>query len=233
MTTLTEQEYEAALAELAEYERRIAESDKLAQADSLAKAEVLDKLYRDQRWVEERNAERGKTAKTAKGGRPVDPSSRSQFSTWVRGRFNQIAPQHVYRLLDAYEISRSFLTQGEITPVSERQVRPLKVLTKVAHGSGARIPEVWDLACKVAAEEGRTQPTTDDVRRGINEWKRLHLSQQQERRERAIDRAEQKRRKAEAAWRELLKVGGSEHINAFLDIIRADVEKFEQTGERP
>jgi hypothetical protein len=232
-TLLTEQEYQAALAELADYEKRIAESDRLSQADSLAKAEILDKLYRDQRWVVERNAERTATAKTPRGGRPVDPTSRSQFSTWVRGRYNRIEPRFVYRLLDAHEITRSYLAGGQITPTSEWQVRPLKVLTKVAHGSGVRIPEVWDLACKLAADGGRTQPTTDDVRQGIAEWKRLHLTQTQQRHELAVDRAEIKRRKAEAAWHELLKIGGTEHINAFLDTIRKDVERFEETGERP
>ncbi|MPZ66203.1 MAG: hypothetical protein GEU83_12040 [Pseudonocardiaceae bacterium] len=227
---MDEQEFAAALDELAEYERRIAESDRLAQNDSLAKAEVLDRLYRDQRWVAERNAERAKTATTARGGRPVDPASRSQFSTWVRGRYKRIAPQHVYRLLDAVEITRSFLTTGEISPTAENQVRPLKVLTKVAHGSGARIPEVWDIAVKLADGD---QPTHAQVREAIAEWKRLHLTQTQERKERAIDRAEQKRRKAEAAWRDLLKVGSTEHINAFLDVIRKDVEHIDETGARP
>src|SRR5262249_53940727 len=83
---LTEEEYERALSDLAEYEYRIAESDSLAQRDSLRVAATLDRLYRDQRWVAERNAQRTATAKTARGGRPVDPTSRSQFSTWVRDR---------------------------------------------------------------------------------------------------------------------------------------------------
>jgi hypothetical protein len=227
LTLLSEQEYETALVELAEYERRIAESDRLAQRDSLRTAEILDRLYRDQRWVAERNAERTATAKTPRGGRPVDPTSRSQFSTWLRGRFNKIAPARTYQLLDAYRIKTEFLPHVEIT--QEHQLRPLKVLTKVAHGSGVRIPEVWDIAVKLAAGG---QPSHTQVREAIAEWKRLHLTSTQERYERATDRAEQKRRKAEAAWHDLLRVGGTEQINAFLDTVRADVEKLEQTGDR-
>src|SRR5262245_38784081 len=104
MTSLTNDEYQAALAELADYERRIAESDDLSQRDTLAIAAALDRLYRDERWVEQRNSERAASAKTPRGGRPVDPTSRSQFSTWVRGRFARIAPAHTYRLLDARRI---------------------------------------------------------------------------------------------------------------------------------
>lgn len=227
---MNDDEYAAALDALAEYERRIAESDRLAQADSMKTAEILDRLYRDERWVEERNTERQATAKTAAGGRPVDPTSRSQFSTWLRGRYSGIAPSTTYQLLDAYKIRTEFLPRAEITPTAEYQLRPLKTLTKVAHGSGARIPEVWDIAVKLA--DGG-QPTKDQVREAIAEWKRLHLPPAQERRERAIDRAEVKRRKAEAAWKDLLKVAGTEQINAFLAVVEQDVKQIEETGERP
>lgn len=227
MTAMTKAQYAAALAELAEYERRVAESDRLAQRDSLKVAAVLDRLYRDQRWVAERNAERTATAKTARGGRPVDPTSRSQFSTWVRSRYNRFAPQVVYRLLDAQAITTSFLTRGEVTPTQERQVRPLKSLLSVANGQGVRIPEVWDLACKLAADAGRDQPTSEDVKHGIAEWRRIHLPAAQQRQERAEDRAWVKERKAVAAWKELFAVGADEHINAFLDTVRADVERWQ------
>lgn len=224
---LTDAEYEAALAELAEYERRIAESDRLAQRDSLAVAETLDRLYRDQRWVEERNTQRAATAKTSRGARNVDPTSRSQFSTWVRDRYNRFAPQRTYQLLDAYSIRSKFLNTVETLPRAEAQLRPLKSLLSVANGQGARIPEVWDIACKLAAEDLRDQPTSEDVKHAIAEWRRLHLPPAQQRQERAEDRAWVKERKAVAAWKELFAVGADEHINAFLDTVRADVEKWQ------
>lgn len=228
-TTLTQQQYEAALAELAEYERRIAESDRLAQSDSLKVAETLAALQKDSRWVEEWNAHRASSGKTARSRKPVDQENRSQFSTWVREKYRRIDPRDTYRLLDSHMIVASFLGSANKTPTAEAQVRPLKVLLKVAHGSGARIPEVWDIAVKLA--DGGV-PTAPQVKEAIAEWKRLHLTTTQERHERAIDRAEMKRRKAEAAWRELLAVGGTEHINAFLDTIRQDVERIEETGKR-
>lgn len=227
MNALTDTEYATALAEVADYERRIAESDRLAQRDSLAVAATLDRLYRDERWVEERNAQRAATAKTPRGGRPVDPTSRSQFSTWVRDRYNQFHPQRVYQLLDAQSIRASFLYQVEVTPADERQLRPLKALLSVANGQGVRIPEVWDLACKLAADAGRDQPTSEDVKHGIVEWRRIHLPVAQQRQERAEDRAWVKERRAVAAWKELFAVGADEHINAFLDTVRTDVEKWQ------
>jgi hypothetical protein len=227
MSALSDAEYEAALADLAEYERRIAESDRLAQRDSLRVAETLDRLYRDQRWIDERNAQRIATAKTARGGRPVDPTSRSQFSTWVRDRYNRLAPRTTYALLDAHMIRTSFLSHGSINPTAERQIRPLKSLLSVANGQGVRIPEVWDLACKLAAEQLRDQPTYEDVKHAIAEWRRVHLPAAQAREERAEDRAWVKERKAVAAWKELFAVGADEQINAFLDTVRADVEKWQ------
>lgn len=227
MSALTDSQYAQALAHMAEYERRIAESDRLAQRDSLAVAETLDRLYRDERWVEERNAQRMATAKTPRGGRPVDPTSRSQFSTWVRERYNRFEPRRVYQLLDAQSIRTSFLNQVQVTPVDERQVRPLKSLLSVANGQGVRIPEVWDIACKIAAEHLRDQPTSEDVKRAIAEWRRLHLPVAQQRQERTEDRAWVKERKAVAAWKELFAVGADEHINAFLDTVRTDVEKWQ------
>lgn len=233
MRGLTDVEYAAALDELAEYERRIAESDRLAQRDSIAVAETLDRLYRDQRWVDERNAQRTATAKTPRGGRPVDPTSRSQFSTWVRDRYNGIAPRTTYQLLDAQMIAASFLRHGAKNPTAERQVRPLKSLLSRANGEGARIPEVWDLACKLAADDGRDQPTSEDVKHAIAEWRRIHLPAAQAREERAEDRAWVKERKAVAAWKELLQVGGSDQINAFIDTIRADIEQLEKSRTQP
>jgi len=229
VTALTDIEYEAALAELAGYERRLAESDRLAQHDSLKVAETLDLLYRDQRWVNERNAQRAETAKTARGGRPVDPTSRSQFSTWVRERNRRLQPRAVYQLLDAHSIRTSYLRGAQVTPVGEYQIRALRSLMSVANGSGARIPEVWDLACKLAADAGRDQPTFEDVKAGLAEWRHINLPPAQRRKERAGDQAWVRERKAEAAWKELLRVGGSAQINAFLAVVNGDVERLRET----
>jgi hypothetical protein len=229
---LTDDEYTAALGELAEYEKRIAQAGRLEQADTMAIAATLDRLYHDQRWVEERNAHRAETAKTARGGRPVDPTSRSQFSTWVRDRYRRFAPSRTYQLLDAYQITGRFLPHVEVTPTQEAQLRPLKSLLSRANGEGARIPEVWDMACKAAADEFR-EPTGEDVKAAIREWRALHLPPAVQRKERAEDRAWLKERKAVAAWKELVRIGGHEHIQAFLDIVQKDVEQFDETGDRP
>ena len=226
---LTEAEYQAALADLAEYERRIAESDKLSQRDSLKVAETLDRLYHDRRWVAERNAQRTASAKTSRGARNVDPTSRSQFSTWVRERYNRFAPQRTYQLLDAYSIRSKCLNNVEVVPVSEGQLRPLKSLLSVANGQGVRIPDVWDIACKLAADAGRDQPTSEDVKHGVAEWRRINLPPTQQRTERAADQAWVRERKAEAAWKELLRVGGSEQINAFMAVVNKDVQAMRET----
>lgn len=232
MTVLTEVEYEAALAELADYERHIIESDQLAQRNSMKIAGTLDRLYRDSRWVEERNAVRAATAKTSRGGAPVDPTSRSQFSTWIRDRFRRYQPRRVYQLLDAQSIAVSYLHNVQVTPTAESQVRPLRALTSVANGSGKRIPDVWDLACKLAAEDGRVQPTEEDVRRGLAEWRRINLPPAQQRAERAEDGAWLRERRAEAAWKELLRVGGSDQINAFVAVVQRDIEQLRATLDR-
>lgn len=231
-SNLSDEDYEAALSELADYEHRIAESDSLAQRNSLRVAEILDRLYHDPRWVEERNAQRTATAKTPRGGRPVDPTSRSQFSTWVRDRFNRLAPRTTYQLLDAQMIASTFLRNAQVTPRGESQVRPLKSLLSAANGRGDRIPAVWDLACKLAAEEGRDQPTFEDVKHGLAEWRRINLPARQARQESAEDRAWVKERKAVAAWRDLLRMGSKEQINAFLDAVREDVDRLEKSTER-
>lgn len=218
--TLTQEQYEAALAELAEYERRIAESDRLSQADSLKKAEVLAELFGDSRWVEERNAERAETAKTPRGGRPVDPTSRSQFSTWVRGRYRHIAPSTTYQLLTAHQIKTEFLLRAETTPTSEYQVRPLKNLLKVAHGSGARIPEVWGIAVKLA--DGG-QPTKDQVRQAIAEWERVNLPKGMKRREQATDRAQRLANHIRSEFRQLL---DAEYLGTAQKVLNELVEEF-------
>lgn len=70
---------------------------------------------------------------------PVAPRAGSAGST-----------RRAYQLLDAHTIATSYFDQVEVTPTQERQLRPLKVLLKVAHGAGARIPEVWEIAVKLA-----------------------------------------------------------------------------------
>ena len=224
MNFLTDTEYEVALAELAEYERRITESDRLAQRDSIKVAETLAALQADTRWIEEWNAQRAETGKTARSRRPVEASNRSQFSTWVRQRYKRIDPRDTYRLLDSNTIIKSFLGTANKTPTAEAQVRPLKNLLKVAHGSGVRIPEVWDIAIKLA---GGDVPTGPQVKEAIAEWNRIHLTKAQQRQETAEDKAWNKERKAESAWQDLFTAGGDEQINKFLAVVRADIEQWE------
>ena len=228
-TVLSDEEFTAALAEVAGYEQRIAQAGRLEQEDSLRVAAILDRLYRDEHWVAERNAERAASAKTARGGRPVDPTSRSQFSTWLRGRYKRFEPRRVYQLLDAEMLVMSYLNGVQITPTSEWQLRPLKSLLSRANGSGKRIRPVWKLACEIAEDAGREAPTADDVRRGIAEWRRLNLTPQEHRHEVAEDRAWVKERKAVAAWKELIRIGDMDQINEFLDVIKADVAELERT----
>lgn len=223
--SLTDAEYQAALEELTEFERAIRESDRLSQEGTLEKAELLDKLFHDDRWIAERNAERIVTAKTPRGGRPVDPNSRSQFSTWLRGRFSSIAPRTTYQLLDANMLVRDYLRGAHVTPTSEWQLRPLKVLTNMAHGSGKRIPDIWEIACRLAAENGYRDPTREDVRRAIAQWNTEHLAPRQQRKENAHRLAMQRRSAALSAWHNLLDTKDEDEINAFLIALEKDLDK--------
>jgi hypothetical protein len=227
---LTDDEYQAALKELADFDKAIAESDRLSQMGTLEKAAVLDKLFKDERWIVERNAERIVTAKTPAGGRPVDPTSRSQFSTWVRGRFSRIAPRTTYQLLDAVSITREFLAHAQVTPSQEAQLRPLKKLVKTAYGNGSRIVPIWDIACRIASENGYTEPTPQDVRAAESEWKREHIPATQARREDAQARAERMKIRVISDWKSFAQIATKEQINAVIEAISADIETIEKTG---
>lgn len=227
---LTDEEYQAALAELAEFDKAIAESDRLSQMGTLEKAAVLDKLFKDERWIVERNAERIVTAKTPAGGRPVDPTSKSQFSTWVRGRFNHIAPQTTYQLLDAKSLLDGYFRQAEITPTSERVLRPLKKLTKSAYGGGSRIAPIWEIACRIASENGYANPTSQDVKAAESEWKREHIPATQARKEDARARAERMRIRVVSDWKSFVQIADKEQINAVVAAINADLQSIEATG---
>jgi hypothetical protein len=127
MSALTDVEFLAALDDLAEYERRVIESDDLAQRDSLKFAATLASLQADHRWIEEWNAQRAETGKTARSRKPIEAENRSQFSTWVRQRYRKIDPRNTYRLLDAHMIVTSFIAGGNKTPLTEWQVRKERV----------------------------------------------------------------------------------------------------------
>jgi hypothetical protein len=227
---LTDEEYQAALKELAEFDRAIAEADRLSEVGTLEKAAVLDKLFKDERWIVERNAERIVTAKTPAGGRPVDPTSKSQFSTWVRGRFNHIDPRRTYQLLDAKALLDSYLNQVQITPTSERVLRPLKKLTKQAYGGGSRILPIWEIACRIASENGYTNPTSQDVKAAEAEWKREHIPATQARKEDAMARAERMRVCLISDWQSFIKIATKEQINAVIDAISEDIDRIEKNG---
>lgn len=195
---LTDEEYEATLQSLAAYEKHLIRSGNLEQMGSLEAAAALAELFEDPkgRWLAERNAERAATAKTERGGRPVDPKSRSQFSTWVKGRYRGIIPRRTYQLLDAHRVTTSYLNNVQISPETEGSVRPLKVLMDVAHGSGERIPEVWDIACELA---GHSAPNAEQSRRAINIWNERNLPKGAVRRENIEDRLRRKRYHADWA----------------------------------
>jgi hypothetical protein len=78
-------------------------------------------------------------------------------------------------LLDAKELVDSYFYNVEITPSSEGVLRPLKKLTKVAYGGGSRILPIWEVACRIASENGYTEPTQQDVKAAESEWKREHI----------------------------------------------------------
>lgn len=227
---LTDAEYDAALGELTAFEKAIREADRLSQENTLDRAATLDRLFRDDRWIVERNAERAMTGKTPQGVRGVDPASRSQFSTWVRGRFASIDPSTTYRLLDAQNILQTFFRHGEKRPATEAALRPLKKLTKAAYGSGKRIGPIWELACHIAEGQGRSEPNAVDVRHAISEWNKEHIPATQARRESRLERAERARIRAISAWKAFVELANKDQINSVIEVIEHDIESIEATG---
>jgi hypothetical protein len=230
VTELTDIEYDAALKQLADYERHLIESDRLTQQGSLETGALLAQLFTDphQRWVTERNAERAATAKTAAGGRPVDPASRSQFSTWLRGRFPAIAPAHVYRLLAANMLVETYLSNGEVTPANEYSIRRLTKLTAVAYGGGKRIEPIWELACQIALDDGHTVPNELDVAAAESAWKAEHVPATQARRETRFAQAERLRIKIKSEIETFIKLATMDQINDVADAFNAAIDGMNQ-----
>lgn len=225
--TLTDEEYAKKLDQLAEFADWFQKAEGMSQKDTIAAGDILNEVFRDQHWVEERNAAREQGAKTPLGRKPVAQTNRSQFATWVFGRWPEgFSPRRTYQLLDVSEITKNFLYQVQISPTTERQVRPLKSLLSVANGGGVRIEPVWKLACETAMEAGREEPTHTDVRDAISQWKQENLPKGQHRKETATDQAWVKERKALAAWRELLRAGADEQINHFVTAVREDIQNW-------
>jgi hypothetical protein len=224
---LTDEQYNAILSELARWDDELAESQRLQSEGTLEKAALLDRLRAGEQWVVERNAERAVKAKTPLGGRPIDPTSRNQFAEWLEGRYHNITKTFTYRLFDAFEIKQRFFRHGEKTPPgSEAQLRPLKTWTKPLYGDGVHIPEIWEIACRIASDNGYREPTQQDVKDAGSEWKRLHLPSGQARKLSTKEKARSRRTKALAAWHQLMETGIAEEINAFLAVVESDMEQL-------
>jgi len=228
--SLTDKEFEYAMKELAEYEDAYAESVKLADEGTITKAEVLDRVFHDGRWVEERNEQRQVEAKTDVGRRPVDPASRSQFTKWLKGKCPGIAPRTVYALLDAHRITNEFLAHVQVIPTTESQLRPLKRLTRVLYGSGSRVQPTWEIACRIAAEKGYRQPTSTDVREAINEWNREHVVAQPRGHKTGARHkttpVEELRFKVIDDWREFVQAADRDEVAKVLDLLQHDIDRF-------
>lgn len=195
-------QYQHNLEVLADYERKLISADRLADTGTLEIAAHLDMLFRDpeQRWVAERNAERAAAAKTEKGGRPVDPTSRSQFSTWLRSRFPGIDPRRTYQLLNAHDLAEGYLNNVQITPTREGPLRALQKLRKPLYGNGNRIGPIWTLACQLA---GGKEPTIVHIREAERQWNDANIPKGQVRKERAEDQLRRKRYRAQEKIDEL------------------------------
>lgn len=205
--SLTDEEYEQALAELDELARLM--SDQRSRQDAheqaagrLGFASTLARLFEDGRWVEEQNKVRAERAKTPRGGRPVDPTAKSHFATWVKERYAVIHPAYVYRLIDANDLVKSFFARAKKPPESERQIRPLK--TRLARHHPDAVPEVWEAAVK-KADGG--QPSSTQVNEAVKEWYADHTTPRDQRRESARDRADRYRVKTLEDFRHLLETG--------------------------
>lgn len=227
---LTDEEFERAMKELTEYEEAYAESQRLADEDTIAKAEVLDRVFHDGRWVQERNEQRQAEAKTDVGRRPVDPASRSQFTKWLKIKCPRIGPSTVYQLLDASALVTNYFRQAEVIPTTERQLRPLKRLTRVLYGSGTRVQPTWEIACRIAEGKGYRQPTSADVREAINEWNREHAVSAPRGRKadpkHKTTPVEELRFKVINDWRDFLQAADHNEVEKVLNQLQADIDRF-------
>jgi len=210
MTAAERQEILDRLKAFANQESR---AEHLADQGSLDRAADIMKLYKDKSWVKE--VDPPKTRRNR--GRPVDPESFSRFSSKYLTQKTGLKGAHAYRLRDAHELRTNYFSQGEIKPTGERELRPLKWMSK--NGYGDRIPEVWKIACKLAGNQAPDSPT---VRRALAQWKHNNLPKAE--RKTAERGAEAQIKK----WVQDAKRFMQENTELFLDAL----EEVEDTAER-
>lgn len=157
--------HDRALAELAEYAKRIAAQETDGQRDTIMLGCAAAAIYEEKSWVSDMD-ERQPLVKKKSLGRPVDPESRERFGKWLAMKTAEqggvpLATVHTRRLMDAAALAKTYLSQGQKSPSTERQVRPLKPLVK--EGRADDIPKVWQSAVDKAGADGLDEPTARHV----------------------------------------------------------------------
>ena len=230
MTALTQEQYDAALARLTEYKRRLDEAEKVTDADSLQYAHDLAVIYEDGRWVDDLPP----VTKTHHRGRPIDPRSKSRLAKWVKETVG-LAPRRTYQLRSAAVLSNAISLNGRADKsITEWTLRPLATLRRLAGletegwqraGDGQypnAIKEAWEMAVEIA---GGLTPTGSQVDEAVKKWKAEHLPKTAVNRLRSEDRKLKIRNEALARFRELLDEGqlatAQELVNEQIRLLKA------------
>src|SRR5215831_9416524 len=156
---------EDALTRLRAFAKQQDDAAGIADRDSLARAADIAALYEDRSWVGELEPPKRRATR----GRPVDPESFSRFTKWLAERV-PIQGRTAYQLKAAHDLTTTYLRPAQINPMGEKAVRPLRWFERNDYAD--RIPEVWELACKLAGGGPPDEPT---VRRAVFQWKDEHL----------------------------------------------------------
>ena len=133
-------------------------AEERAQAESLQRARDLMSLYEDRQdewvaWMDEHYPVRKSF------GRPGDPRSFNRFAGFlVKSGLVDMASRRAYQLRDADDVVRTYLNRVQISPATERSIRPLKRLQK--EGYGPQVPKLWEQACE---RSDPRPPTEKDV----------------------------------------------------------------------
>ena len=141
-------------------------AEERAQAESLQRARDLMSLYEDRQdewvaWMDEHYPVRKSF------GRPGDPRSFNRFAGFlVKSGLVDMASRRAYQLRDADDVVRTYLNRVQISPATERSIRPLKRLQK--EGYGPQVPKLWEQACE---RSDPRPPTEKDVRAVIADWR--------------------------------------------------------------
>jgi len=179
---------EQLLDNLRAFAKRQAEAAESADHDSLARAAEIAALYEDRSWVGELDPPKRRASR----GRPVDPESFSRFTKWLAERV-PLASRRAYQLKAGHDLVANYLNSVQLIPTGEGIVRPLRWLERNDYAD--RIPEVWELACKLAGNAPPDEPT---VRRAVFQWRDEHLPKS----ERKTREKGAGRRKRLAKWRD-------------------------------